>query len=135
MADNSSIPKCHLLPCNIDYDGPAPISNYFQVNASHDEEKFISHFRGRKLVGSKVDCVASPFKFVTAVTKQSKTDTASKTLEIQSTIDSFIQWGHDVPSTVAFCESYNDMLEISQAVRNNIHFELFYIRFLVLWFN
>lgn len=113
-------PKVHLLPCNIAFNGPASISNYFQVEVSPDGSQYTSHFRGRKLVGKKIDFTESKAAMATAVTHPYMEDSASKTLEIQHSVDSFVLWGHDHPSSVNFTEMYDDLLEISTGVR--LHF-------------
>lgn len=109
-------PKVHLLPCNIAFNGPAPISNYFQIEVSHDGSQYTSHFRGRKLVGKKIDFTESKAAMATAVTHPHMEDSASKSLEIQHSVDSFVLWGHDHPSSVNFTEMYDDLLEISTGV-------------------
>lgn len=120
MSDNN-IPKVHLLPCNINYDGPAPISNYFQIEASGDLSNFTSHFRGRKLVGKKVDLESTGIILAAAITKESMPDSATKIVEIQTPIESFIQWGHDIPSAVTVSETYQELLEIANSVSENYY--------------
>jgi hypothetical protein len=51
----------HCLPCKIDYEGPAPVSDYFlvtndqgksQSNQDHDLDSLKATFRGRQLKAS-----------------------------------------------------------------------------------
>ena len=43
----------HLLPCDIDYNGTAPVNSFFQVKREEVRGQKImkSHFRGRELIG------------------------------------------------------------------------------------
>ena len=56
-AENSAESFVHFLTsCNIDYDGPAAVSSYFQVSSLKGSDRTSeSHFRGRRLLGKSVD--------------------------------------------------------------------------------
>ncbi|KAJ1425495.1 ribonuclease H2, subunit C [Ochromonadaceae sp. CCMP2298] len=52
----------HLLPCDIDYDGPAPVNSFFQMQVSERGARgkargaveLVGAFRGRELVGAQM---------------------------------------------------------------------------------
>jgi hypothetical protein len=98
----------HLLPCNIHYDGPAPVESYFHPKHGQNGE-LVANFRGRKLVGEVVDL---PEK-----TKGSVIEIASKDNVVMHT--SFRQihvWEHDLkPDPRLIAESF-DWLDIADAV-------------------
>lgn len=50
---SSSQRTCHWVPCNIDYDGMAPVHVYFQHEPIPTNNVHAASFRGRGLLGSK----------------------------------------------------------------------------------
>ena len=56
IAENSAESSVHFLTsCNIDYDGPAAVSSYFQVfSPKGSDGTSESHFRGRRLLGKSI---------------------------------------------------------------------------------
>ena len=44
----------HLLPCEIAYTGPAPVSTYFKTREAAEPEQQEAHFRGRRLLGKSL---------------------------------------------------------------------------------
>lgn len=114
-------PTVHLLPCNISFDGPAPISTYFQVAEAPDQSHYVSHFRGRRLIGTKLDLSAVQSTLVVGSVKSSTQDSAERSIETLDSADAVIAWGHDVSPSATFLETYSDWLEISQAVSSQIY--------------
>eukprot|EP00833_Pecoramyces_ruminatium_P009002 jgi/Orpsp1_1/1183034/evm.model.c7180000083606.2 len=64
IIDSKSLDKCkklepnkvNLLPCNIEYSGPAEVDSYFVIRDTeemnnNDQKVYISSFRGRGLKG------------------------------------------------------------------------------------
>jgi len=64
IIDSNSLDKCkeidwkkvHLLPCNIEYSGPAEVDSYFVVKEcnkknNNDQQEYMSAFRGKGLKG------------------------------------------------------------------------------------
>ena len=44
--DSTLSSSIHLLPCNIEYDGPAPIKTFFKINKK-DSNTYEAQLRGR----------------------------------------------------------------------------------------
>ena len=44
----------HLLPCEIAYTGPAPVSAYFKTHEAAEPGHLEAHFRGRRLLGKSL---------------------------------------------------------------------------------
>ena len=45
----------HMLPCSLNFDGSAPVSDYFKIKPVEGSKNLKeSHFRGRALVGVQV---------------------------------------------------------------------------------
>ena len=82
----------HLLPCDIEFNGSAPVNSYFQTNSKDGEA--VAHFRGRLLVEKRialpegvtgVHCVQDTRKSVNEVN-----------WEVAGTFKEFHLWQHDV---------------------------------------
>ncbi len=114
MEAKNSIP-IEILPFEVNYNGPAPIKSYFQVEQQSNSADFVSHFRGRKLVGKEITLPEN----VTAVHAVigEKTSSSEGKLELQNHYRSIRIWQHDhAPETNQLHECLNWM-EIAQAVR------------------
>mmetsp|Transcript_12603 Transcript_12603/g.17308 ORF Transcript_12603/g.17308 Transcript_12603/m.17308 type:complete len:127 (+) Transcript_12603:92-472(+) len=111
----------NLLPCSIEYNGPAPIKSYFQIvesNAQGDESKTLTaHFRGRALRGSQVKLPQSIIG-ITAVDKHPErvADDGIIKWETLGTFDSINIWEHDVLPNLDQFQECLDWFEISRNV-------------------
>jgi hypothetical protein len=111
----------HILPCNIHYDGPAPISSYFRTE-KQENGQYKSNFRGRELTGKEI-CS----KFVVAAPSPSSLSTSdnTKTLEAVGSGKSFILWEHDRMPDSSRIQNINDWLEISKTVSYSLTYSNF----------
>jgi hypothetical protein len=50
--------KAHLLPCTIEFNGPAPVHEYF-VTTTDDRECLLARFRGIELLGKELPVPAN----------------------------------------------------------------------------
>ncbi|CAH2324985.1 ribonuclease H2 subunit C [Pelobates cultripes] len=100
--DLSSLPKAgpetvHLLPCEIQSEGAARVSEYFSPAVRDGEAGKEVSFRGRVLRGQEV---AVPAGFVGVVLKENHkpcSDEEDRCLTVRSTFNSFTQWNLETP--------------------------------------
>ncbi len=104
----------HLLPCSIDYSGPANVSSFFKVQTkrkrtrkSGEEEVFSSHFRGRLLhgieyslpqpvVGHYSSSLSSSGRcFIESPMDASSDISSNKVLRVDDVFHSLVVWDHD----------------------------------------
>mmetsp|Transcript_1203 Transcript_1203/g.1251 ORF Transcript_1203/g.1251 Transcript_1203/m.1251 type:complete len:125 (-) Transcript_1203:207-581(-) len=100
----------HLLPCSIDYSGPAPVGTYFLINEKANEELH-AQFRGRELKGKVVSLPAD----VCGLSLSSSSLGENK-VDVQGHFNSFTLWEHDVmPSEESLTEYFN-WFKISKSI-------------------
>lgn len=114
----------HCLPCQIEYDGPAPVSTYFLVSPGQEENTYVSHLRGRRLVGKEVKL---PEKIVGlhGIFGGKKSNTEGK-VEIQESFHSFVSWQHDSTPDLNNIQECLDWMEISDVVSKSFSMRLTY---------
>lgn len=100
--DLSSLPRAaqepmHLLPCEIQREGAARVSEYFnRAVRKGDGGKEVS-FRGRALRGQDVAVPAGFIGLVLKETHKPCTDEEDRCLNVKSTFSSFTQWNLETP--------------------------------------
>lgn len=101
--------EVHFLPCNILYDGPAPVESYFHPKHDQTTGELIANFRGRKLVGEVVELPPNTEGTVVEVTSRDK-------LVMHTSFRQIHVWEHDLkPDPQLIAESF-DWLDIADAV-------------------
>ena len=89
-AEPSPASAAHLLPCDIQYSGGAPVSRYFKPTATE------AAFRGRHLCGVELKLPAGYSGALLQDTKlASVADGEERRWMHRGTIDSFSLWKHD----------------------------------------
>ena len=114
IANNNQDSTIHLLPCTIDFNGPAPVSSYFRIKS--EQGVLTSHFRGRKLRGIKV-----PLPEATTgvcVTKVFNSETQKPEWEITEKFNAITDWQHDTTPSTNHLEEYFDWFELAESVRD-----------------
>jgi hypothetical protein len=108
--------EVHFLPCNIYYDGPAPVESYF--HPKHDQKgKLISNFRGRKLVGEVVDL---PVNAEGAIVEMMSKDH----IVMHTSFRQIHLWEHDFPPDPQLIAESLDWLDITDAVSPSLKYFL-----------
>ncbi|KAJ3056158.1 Ribonuclease H2 subunit C [Rhizophlyctis rosea] len=110
--DNPTIPSqqnIHLLPCQIDHNGPANISSYFLVTETPSTKPDVAStpaaptydatFRGRGLKGVTVPVPENFQGFVLREGRTPPDSSAVKDLRVESVFDTFTTWGHTILPT------------------------------------
>lgn len=109
--------RIEILPFQLNYDGPAPIKTFFLIEEEKIEKKekeYLSHFRGRKLVGKDVQIPPNLVALHAVV--GSKSSNLEGKLEIMDNYNQFRVWQHDHPGDAHQLQECFDWMEISQAV-------------------
>ena len=79
----------HLLPCAIEYEGPAPVKDYFVSEPSSQNPAVQKlHFRGRELLGSQIEL---PEGFTGVIGTQS-----GNTIQLSHNFNTFTSWNREV---------------------------------------
>ncbi len=88
--------EAHLLPCEVQYSGPAPVSAYFKPSPLPDQGTHGAAFRGRKLLGRTV---ALPEGYTGTVLQDTNTasiaDGEERKWLQKGTFNSLTYWNHD----------------------------------------
>ena len=79
--------KMHVLPCKIEYDGEAPVDEYF-VQETVDENIIRTSFRGRELFGSSVPLPSGYVGYIGQKTADN--------IELTKSFQDFTVWNREV---------------------------------------
>ncbi|KAM3719624.1 Ribonuclease H2 subunit [Dirofilaria immitis] len=99
MSNDDFTNEFHSLPCKIEYDGPARVSQYFIIEELEDDKK-IATFRGRILNGIQQQFPGG-YRLYVAVEKGSKDN--SRVFEVIGSATSFMRWEYDRSVTYQSC--------------------------------
>ncbi|KAM9850209.1 ribonuclease H2 subunit C [Aulostomus maculatus] len=87
----------HLIPCEIEHNGPAQVSQYFSATVKdHKYEKTVS-FRGRGLKGQEISCPQGYTGLVLKEIDKPGSDQEDRTLRISSVFDKMTYWNLETP--------------------------------------
>ncbi len=112
--------EIHLLPCNIHYDGPESVSNYFRPSPSLSLSpslsggtgtgtELLSNFRGRRLVGRVVSLPEHTAGVVMEVVNK-------ETIRTHQSFSHFTVWEHDIQPDTRVIQDALDWIDIADAV-------------------
>ncbi len=111
---SSSSCAAHLLPCKIDFDGPAPVASYF-LQEGHaaagqpaDPLGPLAQFRGRELRGREVHLPAG--------VQARCVSRAGRVLGLEGQVSQLMVWQHDAAPAPAVMGDYLAAIEVAQAV-------------------
>ncbi|KAK6103075.1 Ribonuclease H2 non-catalytic subunit (Ylr154p-like) family protein [Brugia pahangi] len=91
VSNNDFTNEFHSLPCRIEYDGPAKVSQYFITERLGDDTR-IATFRGRILNGVQQQ-FPDGYRLFVAVEKEIKDN--SRVFEVNGSAKSFMLWEYD----------------------------------------
>ncbi|XP_056238494.1 ribonuclease H2 subunit C isoform X2 [Seriola aureovittata] len=84
----------HLMPCEIEHNGPAQVSQYF--TATTKDQKTVS-FRGRGLKGQELSCPQGYTGLVLKEINKSGSDQEDRTVKVSSVFDKLTYWNLETP--------------------------------------
>jgi hypothetical protein len=106
--DASSLDEktCHVLPCNIDYQGMAPTHLYFQPAESQEGIYSSSMFRGRGLLATRKS----------GTVKAALLSVKNDQVQVKAEIDNILEWHHEHhPETMQMEEASGGRVDLAQA--------------------
>ncbi|XP_029021066.1 ribonuclease H2 subunit C [Betta splendens] len=87
----------HLMPCEIEHNGPAEVSQYFTATTKdHKHEKTVS-FRGRGLKGQEIRCPEGYTGLVLKEISKPGSDQEDRTVKVSSVFDKLTYWNLETP--------------------------------------
>ncbi|XP_037531724.1 ribonuclease H2 subunit C [Nematolebias whitei] len=89
----------HLLPCEIEYNGVAQVSQYFTATTKdRNQEKTVS-FRGRGLKGQEISCPQGYTGLVLKEVNKTGSDQEDRTVRISALFNKLTYWNLETPPT------------------------------------
>ncbi|KAI1898650.1 hypothetical protein AGOR_G00074560 [Albula goreensis] len=95
--DQADRPQVHLLPCEIEQDGPAEVSCYFTCAVKDRKHEMSVSFRGRGLKGQEVSCPHGYTGLVLKEDHKPTTDQEDRTVRVSSIFSRFTYWNLETP--------------------------------------
>ncbi|XP_036934063.1 ribonuclease H2 subunit C [Acanthopagrus latus] len=87
----------HLMPCEIEHDGPAQVSQYITATTKdHKHEKTVS-FRGHGLKGQELSCPQGYTGLVLKEIDKPGSDQEDRTVRLSSVFDKLTYWNLETP--------------------------------------
>ncbi|XP_040031356.2 ribonuclease H2 subunit C [Gasterosteus aculeatus] len=87
----------HLMPCEIEHDGPAHVSEYLTATTKDCKlEKTVS-FRGRGLKGQELSCPQGYTGLVLKDINEPSSDQEDRLLRVSSVFDKLTYWNLETP--------------------------------------
>uniref|UniRef100_A0A8C7H6S4 Ribonuclease H2, subunit C n=1 Tax=Oncorhynchus kisutch TaxID=8019 RepID=A0A8C7H6S4_ONCKI len=85
-------PSVHLLPCEIEHDGPAEVSQFFTATIKDQKHEKTVSFRGRGLKGQEVSCPQGYTGLVLREVNKSGSDQEDRTVKVSSVFHKVTYW-------------------------------------------
>ncbi|XP_066505048.1 ribonuclease H2 subunit C [Hoplias malabaricus] len=92
-------PQLHLLPCEIEHDGPAEVSKFFTSTVKEEKCERSVSFRGRGLKGAKVNCPQGYTGLVLKEVQKPSSDQEDRTVKVSSVFHNFVYWNLETSPT------------------------------------
>ncbi|XP_062332120.1 ribonuclease H2 subunit C [Osmerus eperlanus] len=87
----------HLLPCEVEHNGPAEVSQYFNSAIKDRKHEKTVSFRGRGLKGQEVSCPQGYTGVVLRETNKPGSDQEDRTVKVTSVFHNFTYWNLETP--------------------------------------
>ncbi|OZC11838.1 ribonuclease H1/H2 small subunit [Onchocerca flexuosa] len=91
MSNDDFTDEFHSLPCRIEYDGPAKVSQYFVIDELGDDTK-IATFRGHILNGVQQQF---PDGYRLYIVVEKRNNDNNRVFEVSGSATSFMRWEYD----------------------------------------
>ncbi|XP_061690813.1 ribonuclease H2 subunit C [Syngnathoides biaculeatus] len=89
--------QLHLIPCEIEHNGPAQISQYFIATIKDQKHEKTASFRGRGLKGQDLTCPQGYTGLVLKDINKPGLDQEDRTLKVTSVFDKLTYWNLETP--------------------------------------
>ncbi|XP_019725678.1 ribonuclease H2 subunit C isoform X2 [Hippocampus comes] len=87
----------HLIPCEIEHNGPAQISQYFNAAMKDRKHEKTISFRGRGLKGQELICPQGYTGLVLKEFNKPSSDQEDRTLKVSCVFDKLTYWNLENP--------------------------------------
>ncbi|XP_076148360.1 ribonuclease H2 subunit C [Alosa pseudoharengus] len=87
----------HLLPCEIEHDGPAEVSQYFTSAVKDRKHELTVSFRGRGLKGQEVNCPQGYTGLVLKQVHKPSSDQEDGVVNVSSVFHDLTYWNLEIP--------------------------------------
>ncbi|KAJ3588162.1 hypothetical protein NHX12_011756 [Muraenolepis orangiensis] len=87
----------HLMPCEIEYNGPAQVSQYLTSTIKDRKQEKTVSFRGRGLRGAELSCPQGYTGLVLKDVNPNASDQEDRTVKVSSTFDKLTYWNLETP--------------------------------------
>ncbi|XP_056145630.1 ribonuclease H2 subunit C [Lampris incognitus] len=94
QTENASV---HLMPCEIEHNGRAHISQYFTATVKDRKHEKTVSFRGRGLRGQQIDFPQGYTGLVLKETHKPASDQEDRTVRVSSVFDKLTYWNLETP--------------------------------------
>lgn len=91
--------QIHLLPCEIEHDGPAEVSRFFTPTVKDQKYEKTVSFRGRGLKGQEVSCPQGYTGLVLKEVQRPSSDQEDRIVKVSSVFNNFVYWNLETPPT------------------------------------
>ncbi|XP_077588823.1 ribonuclease H2 subunit C isoform X2 [Stigmatopora nigra] len=96
-ADQAPKEPLHLIPCEIEHNGPAHISQFFNAAIKDRKHEKTVSLRGRGLKGQEVNCPQGYTGMVLREINKPSSDQEDRTLTMSSLFDKVTYWNLETP--------------------------------------
>ncbi|XP_058654853.1 ribonuclease H2 subunit C [Onychostoma macrolepis] len=96
QADN---PQIHLLPCEIEHNGPAEVFKFFNPTVKEHKHETTVSFRGRGLTGQELHCPQGYKGLVLKEVQKPASDQEDRVVKVSSVFHHFTYWNLETPPT------------------------------------
>ncbi|KAG1954384.1 ribonuclease H2 subunit C-like [Pimephales promelas] len=92
-------PQIHLLPCEIEHDGPAEVFKFFNPTVKEHKHETTVSFRGRGLKGQELHCPQGYTGLVLKEVQKPASDQEDRIVKVSSVFHNFTYWNLETPPT------------------------------------
>ncbi|XP_051716164.1 ribonuclease H2 subunit C [Ctenopharyngodon idella] len=92
-------PQIHLLPCEIEHDGPAEVFKYFNPTVKERKQETTVSFRGRGLKGQELNCPQGYTGLVLKEVQKPASDQEDRIVKVSSVFHNFTYWNLETRPT------------------------------------
>ncbi|XP_056900105.1 ribonuclease H2 subunit C isoform X1 [Takifugu flavidus] len=120
VGDAQRVPV-HLMPCEIEHNGPAQVSQYFHATTKDRKQEMTVSFRGRALKGQELCCPQGYTGVVLKETIKPGSDQEDRTVMVTSVFDKMTYWNLEtLPNPDDRVVMAMDWTELSEAIHGPV---------------
>ncbi|KAM7417524.1 hypothetical protein PAMA_017252 [Pampus argenteus] len=111
----------HLMPCEIEYNGPAQVSQYLTATIKDRKHEKTVSFRGRGLKGQELSCPQGYTGLVLKEINKTGSDQEDRTVRVSSVFDKMTYWNLETaPNSDDTVVMAMDWPELAEAIHGPV---------------